>query len=263
MRNIFTLGVAVVVLACAGAAFAYPTLTGPTGLAVLPTGYVAPAGFTVAGDWQDLEDGSVVPTRALFGFGSSAELGGAFDFINDDALGLDQAWGANAKIRIGKILGGDSAIGAQFRRETDLADFDTDFTQGYFAWTTGFTTGMSAFSAVGITWGVNWTRLDPEVGDSADDWRFFAGADVRITKGINLVAEYQTDEASLGDADPISAFTARITLSPSLQAQVGTTNAYGLRGLADHNVFAGLTFAFGARGEGGGGGATAGGATCP
>ncbi|MHB9132973.1 MAG: hypothetical protein ACYDBB_18050 [Armatimonadota bacterium] len=246
MKQMWTLGVAALVLALAGTAFAYPTLTGPTGLTIIPTGYIGNSGFTVAGDYQKFESGFGVPVRATIGLGNTWEVGALYDFLDEDT-GLDRAFGANTKFRIGRFLGGDGAIGAQFIRVESVFDFETDFEQAYFAWSGNF--GSAETINFGITWGVNWTRISPDIGDSEDAFRLFAGAEVAILRSFTLLAEYQTDEEDLGETDPITSVALRYCTGQNWAAQVGITNAFQLIGTDDHDWFAGIALNLGGRGE--------------
>jgi hypothetical protein len=226
------------------AAWAYPTLTGPTGQAVVPTAAVAPVGLSVAADWQELEAEHGLPLRAQLSLGSVAEIGAAFDPFSTDA-GIDQALGLNGKLQIGQWATGTAALGAQYRNEEFTGGFEQDFMQAYFAWSTQMRPGTLGIADVGLNLGVNWTEVDPDLGNTENGFRIFAGVRVGVTDSIALMGEYQSEDEDLGDADPITAFTVRFQLTPGIAAQVGITNAVGLIASPDHNLFAGLNFSFG------------------
>jgi hypothetical protein len=233
-----------VALALVGAACAYPTLTGPTGYAVIPTAMAGDSGLTIAADAVDQEVGKSYPLRAVISVGT-AEVGAFFDEFNDE-FPLEEAWGANGKVKIANFLSGSAALGAQFRREKSTVlgvEVEDDYSQGYFAWTSDFG-GSSDVSSFELTWGANWTQFQPDVGGSVDGVRGFAGVHVGITNDIALIGEYQSDEPELGDADPITTATIRFNFSPGFSAQVGTTNALGLIGMPDQHVFAGAMLKF-------------------
>lgn len=275
MKRIMMLGMATAMLLLGTACFAYPTLGGPTGQAVIPTAYTAAPGLTLAADWQQLEEGSAIPIRALFGIGSNVEIGAMYTTFNDDAilpmpfvsdmtdvlLGFpaDKMWGANAKWRFGRFLGGDAALGAQFQRFTpDIdIDLDTDFSQAYFAWSTMLSNAPSIFADSTFSWGVNWTKMKrdefilvvdeepflvPEYDENAV--RLFAGLMLVLSDSIALEGEFQTKSEKLGDQDPLTALTARFAISPNFTLQAGWTNAApgGMFATSDHNFFAGLAF---------------------
>lgn len=273
MKRILTLGIAAAIFAFGSMALAYPTLTGPTGQAVIPTALVALPGFTLAADYQKLEDGAAYPIRVLFALGSGAELGGAYEPTNNDALITDararldpaltrttvhpdHAWGVNAKIATMKFLGGASALGAQYRRErleqTIIVveepvtfDFDEDYWQAYLAWTTQFGTPVNYLDNLGLTLGVNWTQVrdkEPAARNKEDGFRGFAGLRINISPSIALEGDIQTKDSDLGDTNTMTAATARFAVSPNITLQAGWTNAYGLRAVDEHNFFAGLAF---------------------
>lgn len=234
-------------LLLAGIARAYPTLTGPTGQAVIPTGFTGPLGTTMAADWQELSPTSAAgfPLRALLSFGPNLELGGSYALYNEHAA-LERAWELHAKLSTGVpfFFGGVTAVGAQFRREI-AAGLETDFLQPYAAWTTRFAPDDSGLSNIALTVGGNWTRISDPLNNEADGFRGFAGLTVNLSDAIDLMAEYQTKNTDLGDVDPITAFTARLHFSESLSAQVGITNADGFVGTPNTHLFAGLSLYLG------------------
>jgi hypothetical protein len=204
---------------------------------------VSDRGLSIAADWQELDAGHSSPIRTIIPLGTGVEIGGLYDPFSDE-VPVDNAWAANAKIRLGSLFGGESAIGGQFRREEDIAGLNTDFTQGYFAWTTDFNPGAHETSSLNLTWGANWTQIKPEVGDNLEAIRYFAGLRIRVVKSLSVIGEYQTRSRELGDTDAITALTARIGSESGIALEVGTTNAFGLRGTPDHNPFVGVNITF-------------------
>jgi len=235
-------------LALAVSAMAYPTLSGATGQAVIPTADVAGSGLTVAADYQNFDVGNGIPIRALFGIGSNAEVGASYMFFDEDT-GLDNAIAANAKLAFGNILGGRPAVGAQFLRLEDTDGFTADVIQAYLAWTHNTMLGEEDAQALAITLGANWTQVDAEGEDTIDDTRFFAGVDLALSNRLSVLVDYQTESSDLLDASPLTAVSARIALSRMLTLQVGTTNALGPIALDEHNFFIGLSAGFGNRAE--------------
>ena len=263
MKKTLVLGVAIAALSIGLAALAYPTLNGPTGQAVIPTGNVGAPGITLAGDWQKLESGEGVPFRFLYAFGPSFEIGALYDpfgssaQITDARFGgvqLDKAWAANVKFALTKFLGGDTAIGGQFRRETMIvppgavppsARFDTDYTQGYLSWTDRMPYNYGPATNFALTLGTNWTQVAPPSSSgfgSANAFRGFGGLALTVSKDIAIEGDYQTGTGTLGDTKPIIAGTVRWGISPHMVLEAGTTNAEGLRGTNDQNIFLGLDF---------------------
>jgi len=237
-------------LALSVSAFAaYPTLSGPSGQAVIPTAMTAGPGFTVAADYHNVGDGNVIPIRVLFGLGDNIELGALYAVLDDAApfgLDLDNPWGVNAKWKFAQFLGGDAAVGAQYITAPftiGLTDFDGTVTQAYFAWTRNF--GLGDTQNLGFSWGANWTEIDPDVIDKIDDIRFFAGLDLALSERLSVLVDYQTKSSDLLDARALSAVTARVMLTPMIDVQFGSTNAFGPIATDDHEFFAGLAFKFG------------------
>lgn len=233
MKKLLVLGMAV---ALASAAFAYPTLTGPTGLATVPTAAVAPAGeLTLAADWFDTEVDETIPIRVLYGVGENFEIGAGYFLQNDN-----DAWGVNAKYLTPLTLGGFAwALGAQY---IDFTDADVTATQAYFAGTRGFAISEDgAGPALAGTLGVNWTQLSNGVDEDA--FRFFAGLELGFENGLSIAAEYQTEDDDI-ETDPVFSAVVRYPFTPALSAQVGITNG-PIVGGDDSNIFAGLSYAFG------------------
>ncbi len=223
------------------ASHGYPTLTGSSGQAVIPTGTTGPLGTTLAADWQTLTPDSAAgfPGRILLSFGPNMELGGSYEVYNNHAV-IERAWGLNGKLSTGvPFFGGVTAVGAQFRREI-AAGLDTDYLQPYLAWTTRFAPDEDGFSNVELTLGGNWTRITDPMSNVSNGFRGFAGVTVNLSDAIDLMAEYQTKNTALGDIDPIIAYTARLHFSQNLAAQVGITNADGFVGTPDQRIFGGL-----------------------
>lgn len=228
---------------------AYPTLSGPSGQAVIPTAMTAGPGFTVAADFHNLDSGSSIPVRVLFGLGDNLEFGALYSTLDDvtlEGVDLDNPWGVNAKFAFADLFGGKAAVGAEYITESfslGEADFDGTVTQAYLAWTRPFALGE--VQSLGVTVGANWTQIDPDVIDSFDDIRYFAGLDLALSERIAVLADYQTRSSDLLDARALSAITARIALTSAIDLQFGSTNAFGPIATEDHNFFAGLKFQFG------------------
>ena len=258
MKKLFTLGIA---LAFACAAYAYPTLTGPTGLATLPTAAVAPAGqLQIAADYYDTEGDSTIPLRVLYGVGGNLEFGLLYAFSNqsmvlevEDDFALtfdaDNTWGLNAKYALPVDLAGfQFAAGAQYLTSDfavtvvdllgefpteELASIDTNTTQVYLVGTRAFTLGGDGSPALNGTLGLNWTRMKLDLtGEeivpesiSESGFRFFGGLEALFANNLSLAVEFQTEEEDLGDTDMLWSFVGRYPFTPSLSAQIGYTNA--------------------------------------
>lgn len=252
MSKALFLGMVAVVLACAGITPAYPTISGPSGMSYIPTGKIAPTGIELAADWHKLDVGDSIPFRVLLSVGRGIEVGASYDPFSSKAVS-NPAWGVNAKGSFLRFFGGESALGVQFRRERGARDdffaSNTDFIQGYFAWTTDFSAETVDYSNIAITLGTNWTRVKPFEGQEEFAVRGFAGATIFLTRDISLMAEYQTKNAKVGDADPVTSVAARYRFNPDVSAQVGMTNGIGLSGTTDHTIFAGIDLTMPVQGE--------------
>ncbi|MHB9132972.1 MAG: hypothetical protein ACYDBB_18045 [Armatimonadota bacterium] len=224
------------VLAVAGAAGAYPTLTGPTGLAVLPTANFA-GGIIATADYQKLYEGFAVPIRVTISTGKTCEIGAISTFLSSSSS-LDKAYGANAKFRLTSNEHSNTAIGVQLLRLRDDWGTKTDYEQAYLVWTGNYST--VDFPAFDIILGVNWTCVSPGDEDAANALRVFAGAEVGITRYVTLTAEFQSEKSEVGDTDPLTTAALRYHSGGTWSAQIGLTNAFGLVATADHFVFGGI-----------------------
>jgi hypothetical protein len=243
MRHLLAIGSIALLLATM--AQAYPALTGPTGQFVIPTAEISPPGAVLAADWQRLEVGASIPMRVQLCFGPSIEVGALYDPFDQDAP-IDKAWAANAKVQMGRVLLCMLALGGQFRREDRGGGPRTDYDQAYAVWSSDFSSGGENLSNLKLTWGVNWTQANTDGATVIDGFRYFAGAKLRFTNAIELMAEYQTKSKRLGDLDPVTAFGGRFAIGHGLWAEAGVTNAIGLSAGKEQNLFAGLALEIGA-----------------
>lgn len=262
-----------VLLAIAGAAYAYPTLTGPTGIVAVPTAdVVGMAGVRVAADYYAIADDDLglddtTPLRVQAGLLKIVEVGAAFWPVSLDDSDAD-TWALNAKVHspIG-FFGFDLAAGAQYAVtgidtvtlpvQTGRAialpivgDDDIKTTQFYAVGTRSLIPiqGVNSISDVRASLGANWTQID--VGDETNSAvRAFTGVEVLLLNKLSVAAEYQTKDEDVGDDEPISSLVARYRVNDRLTVQAGYTNAgynLGLAGSDDHNFFAGASLGFGA-----------------
>ena len=251
-----TLGLAVAMLAAACAAYAYPTLAGPTGLVNVPTAEVASAGqFVAALDYYNSKDNGKTdsnsyPFRVLYGFGNNLEVGVGYD---SDALSMTSypdetetlststkaLWDVNAKYKIPSYFGADWAVGALYGQANTDPD-NTNVTQVYLAGTKDFSTGEGAPSIKG-TIGVNWTQVKATVTNSA--WRFFLGAEAIVMPNLSVLADVQTKDSDL-DRNAMWSAAARYAFTPVLSAQLGFTNG-PIIGANDTNLLLGVDYTFG------------------
>ena len=224
MKKLFTLGIA---LAFACAAYAYPTLTGPTGLATVPTTSIAPIGqFQLAADWYNTDPDTTVPLRLLYGATDNLELGATLIFTEDDA------WGINGKyVSPFNVVGFGVAFGAQF------LSADADITQLYAVGTRALSDDVTPLNA---TVGLNWT----DVSGGGDGLRLFLGLEAILAENLRLAAELQTKRGQL-EASSLWSLVGRYAFNEALTAQLGLTNGPILGG-DDHEFFLGFAYAFSA-----------------
>lgn len=227
-------------LCAAGMATAYPTLTGPTGLIALPTGDLPVSGIHLAADTQKLDEGRAVPLRAQVVLGHGIEFGALFNPFTDNSP-LDTASGANVKIAMPYDDGIRVGVGAQLVRQKTFAGLQTDYWQGYVAWTTDFQPEIYDVSNLTLTLGANWTVVDPPFGGNTDAFRGFFGAQFHLSDSLVIIAEYQTAERRIGDTDPIVSLGGRLRMGDILAVQGGVTNAQSLLGGPRRTVFLGAS----------------------
>lgn len=236
MRTYLLLGL---VVALASVTFAYPTLTGPTGLATLPTAAVAPAGqIDLAADYYNTSKGPVentFPARVTLGVVDSWEIGAAYLFQKNA-----NTWDLNTKFATPLNLGGFGiAVGAQYA-QADLTGPNDTISQVYVSAGRTLTTGNETVPGIGLTLGANWTK-DKLIDNSAI--RGYVGLEAALMNNLSLNAEYQTKSNKL-EGDALWSVAGRLAMSQTLGFQVGWTNGPFFGG-ADHNLFAGVDLAWG------------------
>ncbi|MHB9130897.1 MAG: hypothetical protein ACYDBB_07375 [Armatimonadota bacterium] len=251
MKTTLTLVMTAVLFTLATTAFAYPTLTGPTGLVALPNGEVVQAGqVQLTADFYNTQDTSfdmkdTVPIRLLYGIAPNLEVG--IDASLTKAFGDDaNSFGANIKYQTPfALFGAPITAGAIYAQtQNPLGPDDITTWQAYLVHTRELLSA-GPFGLKG-TVGVNWTNLD--TGLSEDDAiRAIAGAEFSIDK-LAFVAEIQSAKTELGDAKPLTSFAVRYPFTATLMGQIGYTNAgvnNSLSAADEHNIFAGLSYTWG------------------
>lgn len=224
------------VLGCACAACAYPTLTGPTGYAVLPSAEVAaPGELQLAADWYDTGSNSTESVRLVYGLPGNIEVGGEYEIDEGDYIA-----GLHGKFQLPvPIAGFKTAVGVVTVKGQGTT---WDATQAYVAMTRPIT-ALGIGTPLSMTVGANWTTVD----DGIDDYnavRLFGAIQCDITDKLSACAEYQTRSSDLGyDNNAMSAVAVRYQITPCLSGQVGYTNADEFFGYYDeHTLFAGLNY---------------------
>ena len=268
--------VAMALIAGSGAGLAYPTLSGPTGGAVLPDAMVVPPGqLDLAVDWTEIDaasllgsslsgyDLTVLPVRLVYGVGSGAELWAAWTRIDnsDNADG----WGVGAKYQLMRepeqsmtlaLGGGWSQIddASSVLLGGALGMYDVSSWNVYLVATKdlspageeGWAWENSATRIVGSV-GVLYQKFEDIIPGASDDELLepFVGLEFIAVQGTRLGLEYRFKDSDLDQKGLFSAVL-RHPVSENLTLQVGMTNG-ALAGLGgeDFDLFAGLNYRFG------------------
>lgn len=235
MKTLLTLGMAAGLLISACAAYAYPSLIGPTGTGALPTAAVVPAAqLDLAGDFYNTDPSNSFPVRAVYGASENLEIGAGYTFL-DGA----NSWLLNAKYATKADLAGFKvSVGATY---DNFSDIDINDTQVYLVGDQKFKMGNDKDLTASV--GVIWSQSNFNPG-SIDVIRIFGGIQVPIADKCNLVGDIQSSNSNFGDADPLYSIALRYDAAKNLQAQVGLTNTGGVFATPDSNIFAGVNFQF-------------------
>jgi len=239
MKKVLTFGVAVALVAAAGAVMAYPSLLGPTGGANLPTAKVVNQGTLAAaydyfmndmdlGGGVQLEETHAI--RLLYGLTESAEVGLTYNKqdVTGAGPGIDNFdnWGLNAKYNFAvEGVEFEPAVGAVYQ---DYSDADGTVFQLYAVGSKLFSMGEGGTSFRGSL-GVNWTKVDFGAGYDVDAFRPYINLDFGFANGLTLTGEFQFKNSDIDD-DPLMSLTLRYPISESFNVQLGTSNA--VRGVA-------------------------------
>jgi hypothetical protein len=270
---------AILLVAVGGsAAFAVPSLLGPSGIVSVPNALVAPTGqAAVAASWQsmkmyeftDSEDFSTWSLQVLGGVAEGAELWAAYSSANDV---LDTTtWGVGGKFQFAREPESPVtlAVGAGYRAGSGDAriattlgmytvDRDDKVWNAYLAASKDFTpTGLTSEWAKGTrivgTAGLLWASRDrtehvPARTSGTDTLlEPFIGVEFLGTAGTTLGLEYRWKDS---DVDEKAVFSAvlRQCFPNGFFGEIGTTNADQLGfGLDNQDFFAraGYVFTFG------------------
>ncbi|OPZ86396.1 MAG: hypothetical protein BWY76_00967 [bacterium ADurb.Bin429] len=211
-----------ILLAALGAR-ALPTLTGPTGLVVLPDALAADAGLRLAGDVAENPGDRGILLRGIVGL-PAGEVGVLYGIDDEDMLGI------NGKFTFPvALLDAEGAMGALY--------LDADVvTQRclYLA--------VTRPGPISVTGGLTWTDVRTVAG-SADAVRPYVGAVLILPSGMRVMGEAQAKSSRL---EPKAITSLRIAREEGLVTTVvGVTNAVALLGTTEHYLFAGMSLAFG------------------
>lgn len=277
-KRLWTLSLlaAFLVVVGSGAAFAIPSLGGPTGIVTVPTANVAPAnGLQTALTYQSLETGSLGmygpaeditswTLQVLGGVSDQAELWAAYSTVSSS--NDFHTWEIGGKMQIAP--GSDDttklAVGASYGSWQDVVGplaaalgmygsgtgRDVDILKAYIVATRDFT------PMAGESWewsstpstrmlgsaGVMYISVDPSGGSSESLARPFVGFEFIGPEGTVLGLEYRWKDSDL-DAKAVFSAVLRHPFTPALSAEIGTTNAGpGGFGLDDQDIFVRLGY---------------------
>jgi len=275
-RKFWTLALlaAFTVVAAGGAAYAIPSLGGPTGIVTVPNALVAPPGqlqtaLTYQSQTNSMYDAdidvSIWAVNVLAGVSQGAELWAAYALADQDSPTASETahmWALGGKYQLTSEPKDQAslAIGASMEQWSDLvlgADMygggvgDIDVLKAYIVATKdltpmttgGWEVGGSTTRILGSL-GLMYVNVDPDAGDDESMTRPFVGVEFIGTAGTSLGLEYRWKD---DDIDQKAVFSTVLThrFSPEFEAQIGTTNAgpSGI-GLDDQDVFVRLGYTF-------------------
>jgi len=258
------------------AAFAYPSLLGPTGGANLPTARVAKPGELICAvdgisngnsvyeggsywTWYGWVTESVSVTtsktydyRFLYGMRNNMEIGGTYNSqnsytkINDNGSIYNSKtslnnWGLNFKqVSSNDFLDFRAGWGVVYQNYSSGGNVEQLYGVLSNAWRT------EKGTAYQVSYGLNWTALDNVAnfnGSSSQTnaTRLYIDMEVAFANKINLSGEYQFQ----GDIDQtaLESFVMRYPYSTHWCCQLGWTNAYrGVLGNKSQTISLGLAY---------------------
>jgi hypothetical protein len=225
---------ALVVAFLAGAAFAYPSLLGPTGLVALPTAdSLGLAKVDIAADFASADQLDLVPLRATVGVGRG-ELWGMTADVSDGG-GSITGFGGKLPVYQVPLVGMQVAVGLGIY---DLSDGDGDLTNIYLVASQDL---PHARGHVGLM------SIDASLpGANATETRPFVGFELYTSDGMTLAVEIRAKADSLESEAPKSVVL-RKSLTKGLAVEGGFTNGAFLGlGAHDTDFFVGLKYRVGA-----------------
>jgi len=260
---------ALLMVVASGAAYAIPSLGGPTGIVSVPNALVAPVGqLQTALTYQSQEyvsemyggniDATYWALNLLTGVSDEAELWAAYALADQDMPTESETanmWAIGGKYQIAREPEDQAAlaIGGSWESWSDSAlaggdgmygvgDFDvfkayivatkdlTPMAGESWEWTDGGTRMLGSL-------GLMYLKVDPDGASSMSLARPFVGIEFAGVGGTTLGIEYRWKDT---DIDMKSVFSAvlRHRFSPAVEAEIGTTNAgpSGI-GLDDQDFF--------------------------
>lgn len=229
MKKLLLLGIAAVALTAAPVQAGGLNLKGVTGLANTPVAGTSPAmSLSLAADYVGSED-TLIPMRLNFGIIDGLEIGGMYDYIDQD--GDPAIWGIGAKYvipaqlveNLGLALGVDySAMSSDFMND------DLTTLSGYLVATYTIDAGIPIKPSLGLSF------EKQEMGDWDESGvRFFGSLIVMVLPELAVAGEFVSTNEDLdgNDADADIWFGARyMTPLKGLAVQAGAINNVNIGG---------------------------------
>ncbi len=271
MRTVSTMSLlAIFVIAAAGgAAYAMPSLGGPTGIVSVPNALVAPPGelqaavsYQAQSMYGDV-DGSYWALNVLAGVSKQAELWAAYALDDLDVPSgpseTAHMWAVGGKYQFTSEPKDQAALAAgigwqgwsDLLSASSMYSGDVNVFNAYLVATKNFTPmtagkwewNNNATQILGSV-GLMYIKVDPDGGENESLTRPFVGVEFVGAAGTSLGLEYRWKDDTLDDKAVFSAVLSH-KFSNKIEAQVGTTNAGpGGLGLSDQDIFVRVGYTF-------------------
>ncbi len=268
---------AFVIAVSGGAAYAIPSLAGPTGIVSTPNALLAPPDkLQTALTYQQQEfavgmysvDVNLWQLNVLAGVSEEAELWAAYALVDQETPTESEnatMWALGGKYQLTTEPEDQAslAVGASYEAWSDSALMTTMSMYGgggfedfgvlklYVVATKDFTpeTGSSWEWADGTiqmlaSLGLMYMKVDPDSGSSESMTRPFIGLEFVGAGGTSFGLEYRWKDADI-DMDGVFSAMVRHAFSPEVEAEIGVTNAgpSGI-GLDDQNFYISVGYSF-------------------
>jgi hypothetical protein len=247
MKKMLLVGMAVLLTS---AAFAYPSLQGPTGLVAVPTAAtVATGAIDLAADYvylpSTVQPGGThtndFPVRLEWGCAQNFEVGAAYDYIRDD-----QSWDINGKwVTPLNYFSTKVAVGAQYERFRKFGGSTPTVWNLYLVGTRPLVNagGVALNGDLGLTM----DKTDHIFANNTSFLRLMLGVDATVAslRNLNIAIDYIPQDKAISDTKAAFSIVGRMPITPMIGAEIGATTASSLQaGLPAAQVFAGLNLAY-------------------
>jgi hypothetical protein len=239
MRQFITATVVVAAIAVSGAAFAYPTLQGPTGLVTLPTVDLVPyRQFDAAYDYAKQGDLTLHLFRFVYGASETAEIYGTWGSV--DNQDVDNTFTLGGKFLLPKSygMGGKWALGGDWQQLSDSVRVKV---------MRAYLTGSFDITKGRVHAGLMFIDADVEGAGSQSAIRPFIGAELSMPNADTLGAELRFRASDIEQKTLFSVVYRHSFPNSKWAGELGFTNGAAL-GLGGDNT----EFFVGAKGRFGG-----------